>query len=63
MEPFLKLNLHIDDDTAEAADRPRLEREEPESEEARKRLIQMANRVAHRAAADSSRSKSSLFSK
>lgn len=63
MEPILKLNLHIDDDTAEAANHPRLELEEPESEEARKRLIQMANRVAHRAAADSSRSKSSLFSR
>jgi hypothetical protein len=63
MKPFLQLNLNSNSETTEEVKLPRPEREEPESEEARKRLTQLANRVAHRAAASSSRHGSGIFSK
>ena len=63
MKPFLQLNLRSDSDRSEAANLPNPERQEPESEETRKKLIQLANRAAHKAAAHTGRYAAGVFSK
>jgi hypothetical protein len=63
MKPFLQLNLHSDSEKTEAANLPIPENQEPESEETRKRLNQIANRAAHKAAAEYGRYASRVFSK
>ena len=63
MKPILQLNLRSDGEKSEAANLPNPEPHEPESEEARKRLNQIANRAAHKAAAEYGRYASRVFSK
>lgn len=63
MKPLLQLNLQNNSEKAEAANLPKPEREEPESQEALKRLNQLANRIAHKAANEYGRNTSGIFSK
>lgn len=63
MKPLLQLNLQSTSDKAEAANLPMTASEEPESQEALKRLNRMANRIAHKAANQYGRSTGGIFSK
>ena len=62
MKPFLQLNLRSDEEKSPSVD-PNPQPQEPESEEARKKLIQLANRVAHKGAAHYGRSSGGVFSR
>ena len=63
MKPLLQLNLRSDSEKSEAANLPNPEHQEPETEATRKKLNQIANRAAHKAAAEYGRYASRVFSK
>jgi hypothetical protein len=63
MKPILQLNLNTDRNEAEATNLPKPDHVEPEPEVVRKRLDQIANRAAHKAAAEYGRYSSNIFSK
>ena len=63
MERFIQLNLNTPSEKTEATNLPETERKEPESEEEARRLSRIANRAAHKAASEYSRSSSGIFSK
>lgn len=63
MMPILQINLHDEREMAEATNLPRPVRTEPETPEERKKLEAIANRAAHKAAAEFGRYRSSIFSK
>lgn len=63
MKPFLQLNLQDNGEKAKAPDLLKPESEEPESQEALKRLNRMANRIAHKGANEYGRNTSGIFSK
>jgi hypothetical protein len=63
MESILHLNLHDDDDKAEATNLPGPENKEPETDAARKKLNEIANKAAHKAAGEYRRNTSNIFSK
>lgn len=63
MERFIQLNLNTSSEKTEAPNLPEPARKEPDAAEAAKRMNRIANRAAHKAATEFSRSKSGLFSK
>jgi hypothetical protein len=63
MKPILQLNLNDTSEKAEAPNLPSTNQVEPEPEVVRKRLDQIANRAAHKAAAEYGQYSSSIFSK
>lgn len=63
MKPPIQLNLNTNSQKPEQADLPNLERHDPESPEAIKRMNDIANRVAHKAGSQYGRYSSGIFSK
>lgn len=63
MERFIQLNLNTPSEKTEAPNLPGPERKETTAAEAARKMNRIANRAAHKAATEFSRSKSGLFSK
>jgi hypothetical protein len=64
MKPIIQLHLHSDSEKAKAENLPKLAGEELKpSEEVRKRLDRIADKAAHKAAAQFGRYRSGIFSK
>ena len=63
MERFIQLNFASDVEKAVPANLPNPERKEPESSPSSKRLNRFLKKTAHKAAAELSRNRTSVFSK
>jgi hypothetical protein len=63
MESILHLNLHDPNEKDESANLPKPDRVESDPEAVSKRLNQIANRAAHKGAAQYGRGSTGIFSK